>query len=160
MQRLTVRVATALGFAAALVAAPGVAWADATVFATTAVPGGSAVIDVGCGADATSASVSGTSWGGPSEIPLDPDTMGGPGAFQVTVTVPASTLPGTYELSATCDDGEAGLGELVVGPHGAPQGGGGGMAAGPNLVLVAAGTAVALASAAGALALRRRTIRG
>ena len=68
MQRLTVRVAAALGFAAALVAAPGVAWADATVFATTAVPGGSAVIDAGCGADATAASVSGTSWGGPSEV--------------------------------------------------------------------------------------------
>jgi hypothetical protein len=159
MQRTTVRVAAALGLTAALVAAPGIAWADATVYATAAMPGGSAVIEVGCGADATGASVSGTSFGGPSEIPLEADTMGGPGAFRTTVTIPRDTLPGTYELSATCDTGESGLGELVVGPHGAPQGGGGAMSGGPNLVLVAAGGVMALVSFAGAVAVRRRAVR-
>jgi hypothetical protein len=156
MTRTTVRVAAALGFAAALVAAPGIAWADATVYATTAVPGGTAAVDVGCGAAATGASVSGTSFGGPAEIPLEADPMAGPGAFRGAVTVPAGTAPGTYELSATCSDGEGGLGELVVGPHGAPQGGGGAMSGGPNALLVAGGTVLALASAAGAVALRRR----
>jgi hypothetical protein len=34
------------------------------------------------------------------------------------------------------------------------------MSGGPNMILVAGGAVVALASAAGAVALRRRTVRG
>jgi hypothetical protein len=148
--------AAGLGLATALLLAPGAALADATVSATTTPPGGPTTIAVGCGADATSASVSGTSWGGPSQIPLETYPAGGPGAFRSTVSVPASVTPGSYEVSATCSDGEGGIGTLVVSPAGAPQGGGGSTSEGPNAALLAGGAAVAVLAGAGAVALRRR----
>lgn len=145
----------AAAVAGAVWAFPSAAWADAQVTATPAAPGGTTTITVGCGSGATSASVSGTSWGGPSEIPLNTDTPGGPGAFIGSFTVPATTEPGSYELSATCSDGEGGTGTLVVTPAGAPQGGGGYVQ--DNTVALASGVGLLLAAAgAGAYALRRR----
>ena len=87
--------AAGLGLATALLLAPGAALADATVTATTTPPGGPTTITVGCGADATSASVSGTSWGGPSEIPLADLPRRRPGRVPLDGGVPASVTPGT-----------------------------------------------------------------
>ena len=161
MTRGLVRAAAGFGVAfVAVLALPGAAFADATVTATTTTPGGRTTITIACGADATSASISGTSFGGPSEIPLEKFTSGGPGAFRGTVTVPASTLPGNYELSATCNTGEGGTGTLVVSPRGAAQGGGGAMSAGPDRLLLAGGGALLVVAGAGAFLVLRRRGRG
>lgn len=89
--------------------------ADATVFAPNAVPGRTTVIDVWCGARATSASVNVVPFGGPPELPLAPYPAGGPGAFRVSYLVPANATPGRYDLVAECNDGLAGDASLVVG---------------------------------------------
>lgn len=98
-----------------LLAGAGPAAADATVFAPKAAPGRTTVIDVWCGARATSASVNVVPFGGPPELPLAPYPAGGPGAFRVAYLVPASATPGRYDLVAECDDGLAGDATLVVG---------------------------------------------
>jgi len=153
---LRLLLAAGAGTAAALLI-PAAAFADAQVTATSAAPGEMTTITVGCGADATSASISGTSFGGPSEIPLQTDTAGGPGAFSGTVTIPAATSPGTYTLSATCSTGEGGTGSLVVTPTGAPQSGGGAASSGVNAIGLATGAGLILAAGgAGYAALRRR----
>jgi hypothetical protein len=149
------RALTAVAVGLAVWALPTAAWADAQVMATSAAPGGTTTVSVGCGSGATSASVSGTSWGGPSELPLTADETGGPGAFIGSFDVPADTAPGTYDLSATCSDGEAGTGSLVVTPSGAPQGGEGYTQ--NTTVTIAAGVGLLVAAiGAGVLAVRRR----
>jgi LPXTG-motif cell wall-anchored protein len=149
------RALAAVAVGVAVWALPTAAWAEAQVTATSAAPGETTTISVGCGSDATSASVSGTSWGGPSELPLNADSTGGPGAFIGSFTVPADTAPGSYDLSATCSDGEAGLGTLVVTPSGAPQGGEG-YTQNTSVALAAGAGLLAAAAGAGVFALRRR----
>lgn len=150
-RRAVVAVAAGMAFWAV----PAVAWADAQVMATSAGPGEMTTVNVGCGSDATSASVSGTSWGGPSELALSADATGGPGAFIGSFTVPADTAPGSYELSVTCNTGEGGTGTLVVTPNGAPQGGEG-YVQNTSVQLAAGLGLLAAAAGAGAYALRRR----
>ncbi|GIF52643.1 hypothetical protein DFJ67_7731 [Asanoa ferruginea] len=95
--------------------------ADATVFAPKAMPGRTTVIDVWCGTRATSASVDVTPFGGPPELPLAPYPAGGPGAFRVSYRVPADAAPGSYDLVAECDNGQAGDAALLVGLPTAPD---------------------------------------
>lgn len=141
--------AGAVAVGMAVWAFPSAAWADAQVDATSAIAGEMTTISVGCGSGAVSASVSATSLAGLPVVPLNADATGGPGAFIGSFTVPAGTAPGSYELSATCSDGETGQGTLVVTPSGAPQGGEGyrqnttaGLAAGAALLMAAIGTGV------------------
>jgi hypothetical protein len=144
---------------AAVLLRPVPALADAPVVATpaTVMPGQSTTVTAGCGSDATSASLSGTSFGGPSQIAMAVDAADGPGAFSVTVTVPASTLPGTYDLSVTCNTGESGLGTLVVASSGGPATGDGSTSTGPDRRLLLGGLMMLVIAGAGALLLRRRT---
>lgn len=149
----------ALGVAAALLAGPGWAatQAQVTINPSTVVPGGTVTVTVRCSAAATGASVSGTSFGGPADIPLAAVPGGGPGAFSGSVTVPRSTPPGTYDVSVTCTSGEGGTGKLVVAPTGAVTGGGGSTSGGANGALIAAGVAmIVLAGTGGWILLRRR----
>jgi hypothetical protein len=110
--------------AAAMVLVPGAALA-ATVTATpaTVTAGETTTVEANCSSEATSATLSGTSFGGPSEIPLNAGRAGS-GTFAGTVTVPSTTLPGEYQLSVTCSDGDSGTGVLVVSPTGTNAGGG------------------------------------
>jgi hypothetical protein len=97
-----------------VLAGAGPASADATVFAPRSVPGRATVIDVWCGARATSASVNVVPVGGPPELPLEPYPAGGPGAFRVSYLIPADAAPGRHALKAFCDDGLAGGATLMV----------------------------------------------
>ncbi|MBV1850199.1 hypothetical protein [Catellatospora tritici] len=152
----------AIGAAAAALSFPVAAFAaaDVTVNPAAVAPGGVFTVAAYCSASATSAQLSGTSWGGPSEINLDGYAEGGPGAFASSLTVPTTTLPGTYTLDVTCGDGETGSGSLVVSPAGAPAGGGGSTSGGPNRVMLAVGGSLVLVSGAGAGLLLRRRYRG
>lgn len=129
--------------------------ADATVFAPKSVPGRTTVIDVWCGARATSASVNVVPFGGPPELPLAPYPAGGPGAFRVSYLIPADATPGRYGLVAECDDGLAGDATLVVGqsaaaPHPAePE-------RGRRAAALAASLAIVATIAGGGFALMRR----
>ncbi|MEV0457115.1 hypothetical protein [Catellatospora methionotrophica] len=154
-------VSAAIGVAVAALAWPAVAFAaaDVTVNPSAVAPGGTFTLSAYCGAGAGSASVSGTTIGGPSEITLNPYTAGGPGAFNAELTVPSTTLPGTYQLNVTCSDGETGTGTLVVSPTGAPAGGGGSTSDGPSLALLGAGSGLLAVSGVGGLVLLHRSRR-
>ncbi|GIF71984.1 hypothetical protein [Asanoa siamensis] len=133
-------------------AAPAVA--DATVYAPKGLPGRTTMIDVWCGAQATSASVNVMPFGGPPELPLEPYPAGGPGAFRVAYVIPAAAAPGSYGLRAECDDGLAGDATLVVGlPAGPPtvEPAGGSVA---QALVASVGIVVALAGAGFVLARR------
>jgi hypothetical protein len=151
-----------LGVAAAVLTAPGWAATQARVTITppTVVPGGTVTVTVACGAAATAASVNATSFGGPSDIPLAVVTDGAPGAFSGTVTVPRSTVPGTYDVSVTCTNAAGGTGKLVVSPAGGVTGGGGSTSGGANGALIAAGAGmILLAGTGGWILVRRRASR-
>lgn len=154
----------AIGVAAATLVSPSVALAaaDVTVNPSAVAPGGRFTLAAYCGAGAVSASVSGTTIGGPSEITLNPYTDGGPGAFNAELTVPSTTLPGTYQLNVTCSDGETGAGTLVVSPTGAPAGGGGSTSDGPSRALLGAGSGLLAVSGLSGVVLlfRSRRYRG
>lgn len=132
--------------------------AQVTANPSTVLAGERTTVTAGCGVDATGATLSGTSFGGPSEIPMQAATNSGPGAYAVDVTIPATTQPGTYQLSVTCSTGEGGTGKLVVAPGGAPGTGDGSTSAGAgtNSALLAGGALLLLVAAAGALLMRRR----
>jgi hypothetical protein len=127
--------------------------ADATVFAPKAVPGRTTMIDVWCGTRATSASVNVTPFGGPPELPLAPYPAGGPGAFRASYRVPADAAPGSYDLVAECDNGQAGDTALLVGLPAAahqqePNGG--------HTTAAVLATLAVLAALAGGVALAKR----
>lgn len=78
-------------------------------------PGGSAAFSIVCISGksvGTSATLFGTTLGLPARIPMGPATH--KGVFVTSVTVPSSTMPGTYSLSLDCSNGIAGTGTLVV----------------------------------------------
>jgi hypothetical protein len=157
-RRRACRLAMAVAAIVALlsVPVPASAVATVTVAPTAVVPGGRFTIVAGCGAGATWASVSATTFGGPSRIPLDRYAGGGPGAYSSVLTVPAETLPGSYLLDVTCGDGSTGAGALVVSPHGAPAHGDGATADGVDLSLLATGALLVLVAGGAVTVLRRR----
>jgi hypothetical protein len=128
--------------------------ATVTASPSSVAPGGVFDVTVVCTGASTSASLSGTSFGGPSEIPLFPEA-GSPtsGTFATAVTMPTSTLPGVYDLSATCSDGDSGLGTVTVTPSGTNAGEG---PMGADRTTVLGGVALLALGLAGAVALVRR----
>jgi hypothetical protein len=134
---------------------PGVALA-ATVTATpsSVAPGGAVDVTAVCTEQATSATLSGTSFGGPSQISMFPEVgTPVPGTFAVDVTIPSTTLPGTYDLSVTCSDGDSGLGTITVTPSGTNAGEG---PMGLDTGALVGGAALLALGAAGAVVLARR----
>lgn len=146
----------ALIFAAVLLR-PVPAFADALVTATpgTVNAGKPTTVRAACGSDATSATLSTASFGGSSQIAMGKDAANGPGAFRVTITVPNDTLPGTYDLSVTCNTGETGVGTLMVASTTGPATGGGSTSTGVNRNLLIGGVLL-LMVATGAVLIRRR----
>src|SRR5262245_9202658 len=132
LRRAALTVATGTAVAALALPAPVHAAADVTVNPSAVAPGGRFTLAAYCSVATVSATVTGTTIGEASEITLNPFTDGGPGAFSAELTVPATTLPGTYQLDVTCSDGETASGKLVVSPTGAPAGGGGSTSQGPS----------------------------
>jgi hypothetical protein len=144
-----------------LLVRPIPALADAAVSASPATvnAGDTTMVIAGCGSDSTSATLSGTSFGGPSQIALAANPSLGPNDFSADVTIPASTQPGTYDLSVTCSSGEEGVGMLVVAPTGAPGTGDGATSikASRSMLL---GAALMVFAGAGLLALIQRIRNG
>jgi hypothetical protein len=152
---------TAFLVAAAVLVRPLPALADAQVSAMpgTVRAGDVTTVMAGCSAVATAAVLSGTSFGGPSQIAMAKDVMNGPGAFAVSITIPASTPPGTYDLNVTCNTGESGIGTLIVASTAGPATGGGSTSTGANRNLLLGGALLLMLAASSALLRRRSSAR-
>jgi hypothetical protein len=132
----------------------------ATVTATpsTVAPGETFTVTANCGSQATSATLSGASFGGSEQIPLDIANAAGSSTFASTVTMPSTTIAGTYQLSVTCSDGDAGTGAIVVSPAGT-NAGLGSTSRGTDLGALAIGGILLLLGATCLVALIRRRVR-
>jgi len=109
------------------------------------------------GGPANSATLSGTTLGLPSQIPMQPGTQ--TNQFVVTVTLPQSIAPGTYSPEINCSNGvtEAATLEVNAVPGQAPQTGDGTTSTATDGRLTVAGLGLlGIAAVAGGLVLRRR----
>lgn len=108
------------------------------------------VVVAGC--ESSSASVSLTRIGGPSNVPLESDK--GQYEYQGRFQVPPGISAGRYELAGTCGDGTGFVVALTVAPHGAPATGLAPAQDGPNIVAV--GTVTLVLAALGGVLIRGR----
>ncbi|MDG6110456.1 hypothetical protein [Dactylosporangium aurantiacum] len=157
MRRILLSGATLAGTTAAL-ALPGAASAESagSVSPETVRPGGRVTFSATCTEGVKSAEVAGATLGLSARIPMEAGKA--TGTFSAVVDIPATVTAGTYSVSIDCADGTSSVVRLVVSPTGGVPTGGGSTAQGPNRTLMAAGGGLLLLGAAGALALRRRSV--
>jgi hypothetical protein len=138
--------------AAFLLGAPG----DAQVSPNPVRAGEQIEVVATCTAGVTSATVSAASLGGASGVPML-ESHATSTEWVVTLTIPAETQPGTYDLGGTCGDGTGFTARTVVGTVTGPMAGGGSTSDGPDTVLLSLGTGLlSVALIGGALVIRRR----
>lgn len=143
---------------AATVGQPGAAVAVASPSTVTASTG--VTFQVTCGSlQAAAATLFGTTLGLPQQIPMNKEPAGD--VFTVTVTLPASIRPGTYNPAIDCSDGSSALATVHVtamASGGGAQAGDGTTSSATNTGLSAGGLALIAAGAvAGGIAVRRRS---
>jgi hypothetical protein len=130
------------------------------IFPNPSAPGTSTTFTVDCDTSAgpaSSATLDGTSLGLPSQIPMQ--ASGQSNMFEVTVVLPTSIAPGTYDPGIDCSNGVTAAGALTVNavPGQAPQTGDGTTSTATNAALTDVGLAlVGAGSLAGGLVLRKR----
>jgi hypothetical protein len=130
------------------------------IFPNPSAPGTSTTFTVDCDTSAgpaSSATLDGTSLGLPSQIPMQ--ASGQSNMFEVTVVLPTSLAPGTYDPGINCSNGVTAAGALTVNavPGQAPQTGDGTTSTATNAALTDVGLAlVGAGSLAGGLVLRKR----
>jgi hypothetical protein len=138
----------------AVIGAPG----DAQVSPNPVRAGEQTEVVATCAAGVASATISAAALGGASDIPML-KSPASTGEWIVTLTIPAETRPGSYDLTGTCGDGNGFVGHLVVATLAGPMGGGGSISTGSNSLLLATGIGLlSLALIAGALMMRRRPV--
>jgi hypothetical protein len=132
------------------------------IFPNPSAPGTSTTFTVDCesltaAGPASSATLDGSSLGLPSQIPMQESSQ--EGMFQVTVVLPTSVAPGTYDPGINCSNGVSASGVLNVNavPGQAPQTGDGTTSTATNTGLTDVGIGLlAAGSLAGGLVLRKR----
>jgi hypothetical protein len=130
------------------------------IFPNPSAPGTSTTFTVDCDTSAgpaSSATLDGSSLGLPSQIPMQ--ASGQSNMFEVTVVLPTSIAPGTYDPGINCSNGVTAAGALTVNavPGQAPQTGDGTTSTATNAALTDVGLAlVGAGSLAGGLVLRKR----
>jgi hypothetical protein len=88
--------------------------ATATASPATATPGSTVDFQVTCASNVdVSATLFGTVLGLPEQIPMN-KVSDGTGEFSVTVTLPASIRPGSYNPDIDCSDGSSATAALTV----------------------------------------------
>lgn len=131
---------------------------DAEVSPTPADPGETVTFSMICTADASTATLYGTTLGLDEQIPMDLGAH--QGQFSATVTLPDDIAPGTYSPSIDCDNGQSA--EAILTVNGLPAAGGaqtgdGTTSTATNGTLTVGGLAVlGIGAVAGGFALRRR----
>jgi hypothetical protein len=132
------------------------------IFPNPSAPGTSTTFTVDCDSQmsagpASSATLDGTSLGLPAQIPMQ--ASGQSNMFEVTVVLPTSVAPGTYDPGINCSNGVTAAGVLNVNavPGQPPQTGDGTTSTATNAALTDVGLAlVGAGSLAGGLVLRKR----
>jgi hypothetical protein len=146
-----------LGAAGLVFTVPGVAMAgggaSGSVEPSVVEPGDNANFFIECADASTSASLTGTAIGLPSNIDMDKLTSR---EFDVDLTVPKSVHRGTYHLSMQCSDGSFTEVSLVISPHGGADTGDGATAGGASTAALAAGSALIIGAVGGGVLLIRR----
>jgi len=133
-------------------AAPG----DAQVSPDPVFAGQQIEVVATCAAGVASATISAAALGGATDIPMLKSTATAT-EWLATLTIPAETVPGTYDLGGTCGNGEGFMARVVVATTTGPMGGGGSATSGPNMSLLSIGIGLlSLALVGGALVMRRR----
>jgi hypothetical protein len=108
-----------------------------------------------CAGGSTSASVSATTLGGSSNVPML-ESYANPSEWMATLTIPAETRPGTYNVGGTCGNGGDFRATVVVATTAGPMGGGGWAQRGAYGWLFVAGSAMLVVAAVGGVVLLRR----
>lgn len=152
LSSLLLGTALLLGPQAAAAGAPG----DALVSPDPVLAGQQIEVVATCAAGVASATISAATLGGASDIPML-KSHASDKEFVVTLTIPAETLPGRYDLGGTCGNGEGFVAHVMVATVTGPMGGGGSSSSGPNSTLLSIGIGLlSVALLAGALRVRRR----
>jgi hypothetical protein len=135
---------------------------SAVAFASpsTVTPGTAVTFQVTCGSlQATSATLFGTTLGLPQQIPMTKES--GADVFTVTVTLPSTIRPATYNPDIDCSDGSPAVAALHV--TAMPSGGGAETGSGTASTATDTGLSagvlalIAVGAVAGGVALRRRS---
>lgn len=137
---------------------PGSAVASASP--STVTPGTAVSFQVTCGSlQATSATLFGTTLGLPRQIPMTKESSGD--VFSVTVTLPSTIRPATYNPAIDCSDGSSAVATLHV--TAMPSGGGAETGSGATSTATDTGLSagrlalIAVGAVAGGVAVRRRS---
>jgi hypothetical protein len=151
--------AAVLATAGLVVALPGIATAgggaSGSVEPKVVQRGDDANFFVKCESSSTSASLTGTSLGLPSNIEMDKLTSR---EFDLDITVPFGASRGAHHISMQCSDGSFVSVTLVVSPHGGANTGDGATSGGASTVALATGSLLITGAAIGfVLLMRRRT---
>lgn len=128
---------------------------------STVAAGTTVTLQVRCSShQATSATLSGTTLGLPTQIPMNSQPSGG-GVFTATVTLPGSIRPGAVHPAIDCSDGSSATASVrvtTIASSADVQTSADSTSAAANTSLSAAGLAlIAVGAVAGGLALRRRS---
>ncbi len=143
--------------AGVVVGLPGVALAGGgatgSVEPKTAERGDDVSFFIKCAATSSSASLTGTDLGLPSNITMDKLTSR---EFTLDLNVPAKASRGTHHIGMQCSDGSFTTVTLVVSPHGGADTGDGATSGGASTIALAVGGVLVLGAAAGGVVLVRR----
>jgi hypothetical protein len=152
--RLASLAAISFGAASAAILAPTAASAaTASATPTFVASGAKSTFRVHCTGSPTSASLTGTDIGLPSDIAMSRTSTG---RFAVTLRIPKGTLPGSYDVNMQCSNGDFGTASIRVSPRGGANTGDGSASGIDMTTAVVGGGAVALAAVGGAILLGRR----
>jgi hypothetical protein len=133
-----------------------------TITPNPSAPGTATTFDAFCGINATSAILVATSLGLAEHIPMQ-STGTNSGEFVITVTLPSSIVPGTYNPDVDCSNGASGPATFRVNavPAAAPETGDGATSTTTNGTMTAVGFGLAAVGAvAGGLVLARHRRAG
>ncbi len=152
--RLASVAAISFGAASAAILTPTAASA-ATASATPkfVANGAKSTFRVHCTGSPTSANLTGTDLGLPSDIAMSRTSTG---RFAVTVRIPKDTVPGPYDVNMQCSNGDFGTASIQVSPRGGAATGDGSASGADMTTAIVGGGAVALAAVGGAILLGRR----
>ncbi|HEY1486972.1 MAG TPA: hypothetical protein VGF84_12775 [Micromonosporaceae bacterium] len=152
-------VGAAVGTVGLIFALPGTALAGGGGGASGSVEpkvverGDDASFFIECGSKSSTASLTGTPLGLPSNIAMVKLTSR---EFDLDVTIPSRASRGTHHISMQCSDGSFTEVTLVVSPHGGADTGDGAMSGGTSAVALAAGGVLVVGAGVGGVLLMRR----
>jgi hypothetical protein len=156
MPRARLAAIASVSFAAAAVAmlTPTASYAAATSATPVVVGlGDQATFRISCSGSPNAANLTGTALDMPSDVTME---MTSRGHFALTLRIPPTVRPGTYDVDMACANGDIGSARIDVSSHGGTRTGDSTGAGAGLTTTVVGGGAVALAAVFGAILLGKR----